>query len=252
MTTISATIITLNEEKNIRRCLESIKWVDEIIVFDSGSTDKTLEICQQYTDKIWQTDWPGYGKQKQRALEKARSEWVLSIDADEEVSPELKIEIQENIKKGKAINAMKINIQLVFYGQIIRYANGKNGHRRLMKRKYSNWSEDAVHESLQVSGKTTHLKKPMYHYSAESLSQSIDKMNRYTDIIAKNRFKKCKKNSVGRGLLAAIWMFIRVYFFQRGCLDGSAGLVLAVGFAQGAFYRYAKTYYLQKSQTHDT
>ena len=250
---LSVIIITRNEQENIKRCLESVQWADEIIVFDSGSTDRTIDICRQYTDKIWQTDWPGYGKQKQRALAKASGHWVLSIDADEELSEGLKQEIRQVMQSKDGASGYQVRISLVFYRKMIRYANGNNACLRLVRRSLAKFTDQAVHESLCVSsGRIKKLKKPMYHYSAPSVSSIIYKMNKYTDISASRRAEHEGRAGVGRGFLAALWMFFRVYFLQRGFLDGRMGFVLAVGFAEGAFYRYVKTYFLRLEKSNMT
>ena len=244
MVTISVTVITKNEAANIRRCLESVKWADEIIIFDSGSTDETLQICKLYTDKIWQTDWPGYGKQKQRALEQTTCDWVLSIDADEVVTEKLRQEIQQAIQKNDC-NGYKLIRDLVFHGKRIRFANATNKILRLVRRDKAYFTSDMVHESLVVDGSIEILKGVLLHYSLSSATEMLKKMNYYTDISAQQKLKKGKRGGVWCGVLKALWMFFRVYVLNGGFMDGRAGLVLAVGFAEGAFYRYVKLYYLR-------
>lgn len=248
---LSVIIITYNEEARIRRCLESLKWADEIIIFDSGSTDQTLAICKQYTSLIWQTDWPGYGPQKQRALEQATGTWVLSVDADEVVSQPLQAEILAVTQAPDALAGYQLARPLVFYGQVIRYANGQQQCLRLVRRHLARFTADAVHESLLVDGAQANLKQPLYHYSVDSVHDMLKKMNHYTDLSAEQKFKAGKRGSLWRAVLAACWMFVRVYVLQAGFLDGAAGLVLAMGFAEGAFYRYAKLYYLAQAATYE-
>ena len=245
MASVSVIIITKNEEKNIRRCLEAVKWADEIIVFDSGSTDNTVRICKEYTDKIWQTDWPGYGEQKQRALEKATCEWVLSVDADEVVSEQLQKLIPASIKDSK-YSGFELPIRQNFYGQNIRFANGSAKCLRLFRRDCARFSGAKVHEGVSVSGRVSSLSQPIIHYSVATVGEMVGKMNMYTDIHAEAKVGSQKRGGVWLGVVKALWMFFRVYFLNLGFLDGRAGLVLAVGFAEGAFYRYVKLYYLRK------
>lgn len=269
MTTLSVTIITKNEAANIRRCLESVKWVDEIIVVDSGSTDDTLNICREYTNKVYSTDWPGYGIQKNRALSYATQDWVLSLDADEEVSEELKLKIPEILARNSrggaeavpfdalatkvpqrqdpgAIIAYKIFRPVVFLNKVIKYATGASFDVRLFKRGSARFTDVTVHEKLEVTGTIGKLTAPIYHYSFGSVAVILEKMNKYTSLVAKQRAERGQRGSIFKAITHAKWMFFKVYFLQRGFLDGRAGFILAVSFAEGAYYRYVKLYCLNR------
>ena len=251
MSTLSVTIITKNEAANIKRCLESVRWADEIIVVDSGSTDNTLEICREYTDKIYSTDWPGYGIQKNRALSYATKDWVLSLDADEEVSAELKIKIQQILKKSADKNldsdaAYTIFRPVVFMNKVIKYATGASFDVRLFKHGSAHFTDVSVHEKLVVTGSVGKLTAPIYHYSFGSVATIIEKMNKYTSLVAVQRAAQGQKGSLFKAITHAKWMFIKVYLLQRGFLDGKAGFILAVSFAEGAYYRYVKLYCLNQ------
>lgn len=246
MATLSITIITKNEAANIKRCLESIRWADEIIIVDSGSTDNTLDICREYTDKIFSTDWPGYGIQKNRALSYATQDWVLSLDADEEVSPELKIKIQQILKDTQNQDAYTIFRPVVFLGKIIKYATGASYDIRLFKRGCARFTDVSVHEKLEVKGTLGKLSAPIYHYSFGTVATILEKMNKYTTLVAAQRAERAQKGSIFKAITHAKWMFIKVYFLQRGFLDGKAGFILAVSFAEGAYYRYVKLYCLNQ------
>jgi len=245
---LSVIIITYNEEKNIKRCLESVKWANEIIVIDSGSTDNTVKICREYTDKITVTDWPGYGKQKNRALEKASNPWVLSLDADEKVSEALKKDILSAILNDE-IHAYTVPIQLVFYGQQIKYANGSSKNVRLFQRTHACFSDKDIHEGVLVSGSTRALHSPLWHYSFQSIDDILSKMNRYSTANAIHHAKRGAKTGALKALLHGGWMFFRVYFLNLGFLDGRAGLVLAISFAEGSYYRYMKQLFLNQEQS---
>lgn len=245
---LSVIIITKNEEANIKRCLESICWVDEIIIVDSGSTDNTLSIARQYTDKIIiNEDWQGYGVQKQRALDHAHGEWVLNLDADESVSAELKNAIEKAMAMRS--DAWRIPIQMVFYGQALHYSYSPARHIRLFKRQGAHYSKDLVHEKivLPASAKIDQLTLPIMHLSFQDLSHALYKMNRYSSYTAHMRLEQKQSTSFLKVLAASTWMFFRCYFLQRGFGDGKAGFLMAVFNAQGTFYRGMKQLYPDSS-----
>jgi glycosyltransferase involved in cell wall biosynthesis len=244
MTLLTVTIITKNEAHNIRRCLESIKWADEIIVFDSGSSDDTVAICKEYTANVFVTDWPGFGPQKNRALEKATGKWVLSLDADEEVSSELATKIKSILATDLDFAGYAIYRPVVFLKQVIRHATGAGKTIRLFKRGTAHFSNVQVHEELLVNGKIGYLQQPIYHYSFGSIADILTKLNRYTTLVAQERHLRGKQGSLGRAIVSALWMFLKVYLFKAGFLDGKAGFLLAISFAEGAFYRYSKLWEL--------
>ena len=246
MTKLSVIIITKNEESNIRDCLTSVKWADEIIVLDSGSTDKTVEIAKKYTEHVHCTDWPGYGPQKQRALELATQDWVLTIDADERVSPELQKIIPTLIDQNN-YDGYKIKRPLIFCGKHIRYANGTNYQLCLFKRKLAHFTPEIVHESIVVNGKIGTIEEPLYHLSFKYVGDLLEKINLYSSLNAEKRFKQGKKSSLFKAITHALWMFFRVYFLKRGFLDGREGFILAVSFAEGSYYRYLKLMYLNET-----
>ncbi|MBS0358653.1 MAG: glycosyltransferase family 2 protein [Proteobacteria bacterium] len=244
MATLSIIIITKNEAKNIRRCLDSVKFADEIIIVDSGSTDETVNICKEYTNKIIVTeDWPGYGKQKGRALEQTTGDWVLSIDADEEVSDLLRQEILKSIQQTE-VAAYSIPVRLIFYGREIKYAVGSDRHIRLFQRKRAKFTDDIIHEDIQVQGRIEKLSGFIYHYSFDSIDTLVAKMNKYTEMTADQKHQRGSYSSPWRAWISSVWIFIRLYFLKRGFLDGKRGLVLAFSFAEGAFYRHMKLNFL--------
>ncbi len=245
MTKLSVTIITQNEAKNIRRCLESVRFADEIIIVDSGSHDETVAICKEFTPHVFQIDWPGYGVQKNNALQKATGEWVLSLDADEEVSTELAAHIEKLMTQATTAEAYAIKRPVVFWNKLIKHACGADQTVRLFKRAHAKFSNDIVHETVVVDGQVGKIEQPIYHYSFGSIHTIVAKMNKYTDLVAEQRFARGKKSSIFKAVTHAWWMFLKIYILQAGFLDGNAGFVLAVSFAQGAYYRYVKLLYLQ-------
>lgn len=244
---LSVTIIAKNEADNIRRCLESVGFADEIIVLDSGSTDDTLAIAREYTDKVFSTDWQGYGLQKQRALDKASGTWVLNIDADEAVSDELRQSLVRAIAEDKA-DAYRIPILLNFYGKPLRRSWCPKDHIRLYKRAGARYTDNIIHEEVLVpdSARIARLNAPIHHYSFKDFKHALHKMNTYSSTSASMRRSKKRKPSFWRSLFGAWWMFFRCYVVQGGFLEGRRGFLLAVLSAEGSFYRGIKILYLDK------
>ena len=247
MTTLSAIIICKNEEHNIRDCLESIKFADEIIVLDSNSTDKTVDIAKAYTDKIFITsDWPGYGPQKNRALAKASSQWVLSIDADERVTDQLRQTIVDVISNKRTYDAFKIKRLSSYCGRMIYHGDWSNDYVvRLFRRLSGQFTKDIVHERFILNQEKLlgTLTQPLLHYSFKSLNQVLKKMNHYSSAGAIKNCQQAKKSSITKAIFHSIWSFIRGYFLRLGFLDGREGFLLAISNAEGVFYRYVKMLY---------
>jgi glycosyltransferase involved in cell wall biosynthesis len=239
---LSVVIIAKNEEKNIRRCLESIQWADEIIVLDSGSTDKTVAIANEYTSNVVVTDWQGYGVQKQRALSYAKGDWVLNLDADEVVDEPLKAALLKAIASDQA-DAYRIPIRMVFYGKALRYSSSPTRHVRLFKREGAHYSaDDIVHEKIILApgSRVGQLQLPIHHHSFHDLSHALYKINRYSSYSASIRIREKKSTTLLNVILGTSWMFFRCFILQRGFLDGRAGLVFALLNAHGTTYRGLK------------
>ncbi len=249
---LTVTIIAKNEEHNIRRCLESVKWADELIVLDSGSTDKTFAIAREFTDKVYSTDWQGYGVQKQRALEQASCDWVLNLDADEFVDSRLQREIKRVIT-GALADAYRIPIQMYFYGKPLRFSSSPTRHARLFKREAAHFSADIVHEKIILprGARVGKLTTPIMHHSFQDVSHALYKINRYSSYSAKIRIKNKKQQGLCKTLLSTSWMFFRCYVLQRGFMDGSAGFLFAVLNAQGSFFRGMKQIYPDQRYSND-
>jgi len=241
---LSVIIIAKNEAANISRCLESVKWADEIIVLDSGSIDETIALAKQYTPHVFSTDWQGYGVQKQRALAKATCDWVLNLDADEYVSDDLKQSLLDAMQSNTA-DAYKIPIQLNFYGQTLKYASSPSRHIRLFKREGAVYSDDIVHEKVLVppSFRVQQLTFPILHHSFQDLTHALEKLNRYSSYSAKIRLHDKKHAHIGNAIFGFMWMFFRCYVLQRGFLDGKMGFLLSFYAAEGSFYRAMKQIY---------
>jgi glycosyltransferase involved in cell wall biosynthesis len=248
MAKLSVIVITFNEAANIRDCLASVSWADEIIVLDSGSTDGTVSICREFTASVYVSDWPGFGAQKNRCLDKAQYEWVLSIDADERVSLALRAEIEHAITE-KTYHAWRMPRHSGFCGQFMRYSGWRPDYvLRLFKRDSAYFSNDVVHERLICQGQIGTLTEPLIHYSIRNLDNMLDKMNRYSSLGARQIQQQGKSASLLGAVLHGLWTFIRTYFLQFGFLDGKKGFILAVANAEGTYYRYLKAMFLDEQE----
>ncbi|MCK4870346.1 MAG: glycosyltransferase family 2 protein [Gammaproteobacteria bacterium] len=248
MHTLSVTIITKNEEDVIRDCLESVKWADEIVVLDSGSTDATVAICREYTDKVFSTDWPGFGCQKNRALGRATSDWVLSIDADERVSDGLREQIEAVLQHSGEMIAYRVLRSNNYLGKRLRFTSGWVNEKilRLIKKGCGKFSDDLVHEKLEAQGPVGLLKGQLWHYSYHSLDDVLSKINLYSTASAETYFARGKRCGMGKVLTASIWAFIRLYFLGRGFLDGKEGLTIAISSFESVYYKYLKLMYMSR------
>lgn len=242
--TLSVTLITRNERANIAECLRSVAFADEWIVVDSGSTDGTREIAESMGATVVTTDdWPGFGPQKNRALALARGEWVLSIDADERVSPELAERIREVVAgRGKAeVQGYELDRLSRFCGQWMHHGDWYPDRvLRLFRRERGRFTDDQVHERLDVQGPTARLQGHLLHETMASLDDALDKMNRYTRGRAVDRVRAGKRGGLWPALSHGLWAFLRSYLLRRGFLDGRLGFVLALYIAEGTYYRYLK------------
>ncbi|MFN7085997.1 MAG: glycosyltransferase family 2 protein [Burkholderiales bacterium] len=239
---ISAIVITKNAAHTVRRCLESLAWTDEIVVVDSGSTDRTPDICRELGAAVHETrDWPGYGPQKNRALALARGEWVLSLDADEWVPPTLRAEIERTLAAPAARAAYAIPRRSSFCGRFMRHSGWWPDYVvRLFRRDAARFSDDVAHERLIVNGATGRLKQPLMHQAIDDLDQMLSKMNAYSSSTARMLHERGRRASLATALLHGWWAFMRTYFLRLGFLDGREGFMLAVANAEGSYYRYLK------------
>ena len=249
---LSVIVIVKDEADRITDCLSSVTDIaDEIIILDSGSSDNTVEICKQFTEKVFETDWPGYGKQKQRALDKATGDWVLSIDADERLTPGLADEIDAVIKSDPEEVAFKMQWAVVAFGKQLNHGRSARFVGRLFRREGASFSDAIVHERVFFpQGKVGKLKNRLLHYSVRDYEHLMNKSCLYAWLGGKKRYEAGKH---GGGLwgasIRAILVFLQIYILRRGFMDGSVGFLIAVNYSQGAFNKYAALWTLrQKSQ----
>lgn len=245
---LSVTVITLNEEDRLGRCLASVKSIaDEIIVLDSGSTDKTIEIAKSYGAQVYETDWPGYGVQKQRALEKATCQWVLSIDADEELTDELLNDIDTCLAQEPDEVGFKLKWGVTTFGHTLKYGRSARAPLRLFQREGARFTEDIVHEKVVLpKGVIKTLKGLLLHYTHRNFEHYLEKNRKYSWLGAHKRYEAGKKVGLIGGSLKACWTFFQVYFLQRGFLDGKVGFLVAVMYTQGCFNKYAGLWTLRR------
>lgn len=238
---LSVIIITKNEARHIVGCLESVSFADEFIVVDSGSTDNTVALARDFGAHVLVTDnWPGFGPQKNRALDLATGDWVLSIDADERVTPELAREIQDVLSNPQS-DAYEIARLSDFCGRFIRHSGWWPDYvLRLFKRGSARFTDAAVHERVVPQGSVQRLKGHFEHYPYDNLDALVTKINRYSSDAAAMMYARGKRATVFTALGHGFWTFVRIYLIRRGFLDGRHGLVLAVTAAAGSFFRYAK------------
>ena len=247
---ISVAIITKDEATDIGACLDSVReWVDEIVVVDSGSRDGTTDICRNRGAKVIDTeDWPGFGPQKNRALDACTGEWILSLDADEKISPILRDEILHTLFQ-PTFGAYRMPRLSSFCGREMRHSGWWPDHvLRLFRRDLGRFSDDRVHERVIVNSPIGTLRNPLHHRAIVEIEESLAKVNRYSSDGADAAFAKGKRTSLARALGSGLWTFIRVYFLRLGILDGRHGFMLAVLNAEGAYYRYVKLWLKQAAQ----
>lgn len=244
--TLSVIIITKNEASHIADCLQSVAWADEIIVLDSGSSDDTVAICKTFTDKVYTTDWQGFGIQKQRALDKASNDWILSIDADEIVTSELKAEIMQAMQTSE-INGFEIPRLSNYCGRVIRHGGWYPDYvLRLFRREQGHFTDAVVHERIVVTGKIAKLNTPFLHDAFVDFEEVLHKVNNYSSLGAKLLYEKGKRTSPAKAILKGLWTFMRTYILQAAFLDGSHGLLLAISNAEGAYYKQIKLWAMQQ------
>ncbi|MDQ1362224.1 MAG: Two-domain glycosyltransferase [Pseudomonadota bacterium] len=238
---ISAVIICKNEEARIKSCLQSVKWADEIVVLDSGSNDRTLEIASEFTDKIYiNIDWKGFGPQKRLAESYATSDWVLSIDSDEVVSEILRNEIIAAVNSADENSVFRLNRLTYFCGKFIRHSGWYPDRIvRLYNKKHYHYNDAFVHEAVYCDGaRVVNLKGDLLHYQILSLEDYIDKRNKYARAWADNHYAKGKSTNIAEIVLRSLFAFFRHYIIRLGVLDGYHGFLISVIQMQYTFNKY--------------
>ncbi len=241
MKKLTVTIITKNEEKNIERCLKSVRWADEIVVLDSNSTDRTVEICRTFTDQVFCVDWHGYGKQKNLCADRASHDWVLNIDSDEEISSEGAEEIRTILGGEPAHSVYHFPRKNFFAQRWVRYGGWyPDKISRLYDKKRVSFLESLVHEKLVPDENVGAMVQPILHYSFTGMEDYIERQNRYSTLYAREKMSNGFKVTWSHLILRPPASFFRNYFVFQGFKDGFLGFFLAIAFAFYTFLKYAK------------
>jgi glycosyltransferase involved in cell wall biosynthesis len=239
---ITATIITLNEERHIARAIESLRCCDEIVVIDSGSADRTTELAENLGARVIESPWRGYAGQKNWAAERANYDWILSLDADEALSEGLEGEIWNLKKNGPKYDAYTMPRLAQYLGRWILHCGWYPDRKvRLYNRHKASWVGDFVHESVQVRGRLGHLESNLLHFTCDSLSEHLRTMDRYTTLAAEELVSRKTRVGWRHMILDPAWTFTKTYFVHRGFLDGIEGLTIAYMAALYTFLKYAKS-----------
>jgi glycosyltransferase involved in cell wall biosynthesis len=236
-------VITRNEESRVGACLASLTWADEIVVVDAESTDRTVEVAREFTGRIVVRPWPGFAAQKNFAAEQARSSWILSVDADEEVSGELREEIRRVLAGPSPAAGYAVPRRNIFWGRWIRHGGlYPDWQVRLFRRGQGRFVERAVHESVEVAGEVRRLGSPLIHRSYESVGQFLERAHRYSSLAADDLVRGGARVGPLPLVLRPLGRFLAMYLFRGGFLDGTPGLLLAGLYAYYVFIRSAKVW----------
>jgi glycosyltransferase involved in cell wall biosynthesis len=242
-------VITRNEEANIGPCLDALAFCDERIVVDAGSTDRTIALAREKGARVETHDWQGFGAQKNFALSLAQGDWVLSVDADERVSPALAREIERALVEGRA-DGYEIPRLSSFVGRQMRHSGWFPDYvLRLFRRGKARFSDDLVHERVICDGPVARLTEQLAHDSVTRLEQAISRVDRYSTAGAEMLVASGRRVSFAQGITHGVWSFFRAYVLRLGFLDGHAGFLLAVANAEGTYYRYMKAWLAQRRKT---
>ena len=246
MNRLSVAVICCNEEAILDKSLSSVQWADEIVVVDSFSTDRTVEIARRYTDKVVQHPWQGYGRQKNLALDRVAGPWVLSLDADEVVTPELALEIRRLLAGSPDRAGYSIPRVSWYLGRRLRHVWYPDRKLRLFLKGRASWGEEAVHESLRLDGPQGRLAAPLEHHGFDSVREHIATLQRYTDLGALELYHRGRAFSLLRLLGSPLVLFVKQFILKRGFLDGLPGLIACVLSGVHEFAKYAKLHELER------
>jgi glycosyltransferase involved in cell wall biosynthesis len=252
---LSAIVITLNEEANLPRCLASLHWAQEVIVVDSGSEDSTQEIASRMGAKVLENPWKGYGQQKNWALARASHDWVLFLDADEEVSPALRQELEhfleaKGVMQGQQYWGASVPRKTWYLGRWILHGGWyPNRLVRLAHKSRGKWTEPAVHEELLVDGASWPLRADLHHFTFRTVGEQVQTNVRFARLGAAVARERGQTGSLLRMLLKPVGKFLETYLWKRGFLDGVPGLVISINAAHSVFMKYAELRF-EKNSAH--
>jgi glycosyltransferase involved in cell wall biosynthesis len=248
MPVLSAIIITKNEAANIADCLDSLAFCDERVVVDSGSDDDTVRIAEGRGARVSFHAFAGFGRQFNQALSLAQGDWVLSVDADERISPALAAEIQKAVREG-TFDGYEVPRSSSFCGRVMRHSGWYPDYvLRLWKRGRARWTDDLVHPRPVCDGPVTRLSEPLIHFPVRKIDDALSRMDRYSTASAEMLFAKGRRVWFMTGILRGIYAFFRTYVLRAGFLDGREGFLLAVLNAEGTYYRYMKLWLMNRTR----
>ena len=249
---LSAFVTTFNNAHTLLICLDSVKWADEIVVLDSFSTDDTMQIAAEFGANTFQHKFLGYGPQKQSALEKTSHRWVLLLDADEALSPELQQEIQELLQHRLDCDGYELPRQEQMFWQMASTKSRLNGFLRLFDKSKAHISDMPIHAAPEVAGKIGRLSAPFYHFGEVDIHTKVDKVNHYSTGLVADKIAKGKYASPWILIFYPPWFFLRIFLLKRNYKNGWAGFIASVVMAFYAFMKYAKLYEYQQQQKYGT
>jgi glycosyltransferase involved in cell wall biosynthesis len=248
MSGLSVVIVTQNEQDRIKQCLESVAWADEIIIVDAFSTDKTVEICRSYTDKIYSRQWDGFIPQKNYALSLATKEWILSLDADEQLSDRLTTEVKDAIINQRGTcDAYSMPRKTYYLGRWMLHSGWYPDRKvRLVRKGFASWGGLEPHDALKVNGKVCELNGNILHYSFRNLSHHIRKLDYFTDAASLELIKSGRRAGVLDMIMHPAGMFFKMFILKKGFMDGVQGFIAAGVSAFHVFMKYAKAWEIKK------
>ncbi len=245
---ITGLVIAYNNEPDLRACLESLRWVNELVVVDSHSTDATEKIAREFTDKVYQHDFHGFGRLRNEALAHVSNEWVFSLDTDERVTPELRDEIRRLLEEGPAADAYFVPRRNWFLGRWIRHCGWYPDYRQpqLFRKSRMRYREELVHEGFELDGRVGHLKEHVLQLPFRDLDHFLAKMDRYSELMAKRMVEQRRRFSPHQLVTHPVFTFVKMYLGRAGFLDGMPGLILSGIYAYYTFIKYAKLWELSR------
>ncbi|MGD9858414.1 MAG: glycosyltransferase family 2 protein [Planctomycetaceae bacterium] len=250
MPRLSAFVTTYNDEDTIRACLDSLKWADELVVLDSFSTDRTLEIACEYTDRVFQQKFRGFGPQKQAALERTTHEWVLFLDSDETLSAPLQAEIQQRLRAEPDVDGFTIPRQEQMFWRMAADGTRHNRFLRLFRRSCTQFSTMPVHAAPVLRGRAGRLHSPFYHFGERTIHEKIDKLNNYSSGLVTHRIENGDRGAPLRMIWYPPLVFVKQFVLKRQFHNGWAGFIASVCMAFYAFLKCAKVFEERQRQAH--
>jgi len=243
---LSVAVIVKNEEQNLPRMLASITWADEIVVLDTGSKDKTIQIAEQAGCKVFESAWLGFGKCKQIAVDYCSHDWILSLDADEVVSPELEKRIKELIHSQAKYAGYRVKRKSFYLNKRIDHCGWNHDYTlRLFRKDRGHFNTKMVHESVQIQGEIGYIEEHLLHYTYPTINSHLTKMILYSDLGSSSLSERGKRTTLIEAFCQANWKFFKMFFLQLGFLDGKVGFILCYNSAMGVFWKYAKLWELK-------